>query len=192
MGRNLRHDHAEPDGACMTVTESVLAGVFLVEPELIADRRGFFARLYNAEELAAVGVDARVAQYVISYNDSPATIRGLHYQREPYAETKVVRCTAGVLFDVVADLRPSSPTRHRWVGYELSASNRKSLIVPPGCAHGYLTLTPASEVSYLISIPYEMDAQCGVRWDDPVLGISWPRSPLVIGERDAALPLLQL
>ncbi|MGA3216359.1 MAG: dTDP-4-dehydrorhamnose 3,5-epimerase [Acidimicrobiales bacterium] len=174
----------------MTVTESVLDGVFLVEPELIPDRRGFFARLYDAEELAALGVDARVAQYVISYNDSPGTMRGLHYQRDPYAETKAVRCTAGVLFDVVTDLRPSSPTRHQWVGHELSASNRRSVIVPPGCAHGYLTLTPGTEVSYLISVPYVKDAQTGVRWDDPILGISWPRSPLVISERDAALPLL--
>jgi dTDP-4-dehydrorhamnose 3,5-epimerase len=97
-----------------------------------------------------------------------------------------------VLFDVVVDLRLASPTRHRWVGFELSASNRKTLIIPPGCAHGYLTLTPATEVAYLISVPYVKTAQRGVRWDDPVLAISWPRSPLVIGERDAALPFLQL
>ena len=176
----------------MSIVETDLPGVFLIEPELVADRRGFFARLYGEEELVGLGIDARVAQYSIAFNDSTATIRGLHYQQAPNGETKVVRCTAGVLFDVVVDLRPASPTRHRWVGFELSASNRKTLIIPPGCAHGYLTLTPATEVAYLISVPYVKTAQRGVRWDDPVLAISWPRSPLVIGERDAALPFLQL
>jgi dTDP-4-dehydrorhamnose 3,5-epimerase len=176
----------------MTISETSLPDVFVIEPDYVRDERGFFARLYGEEELAAAGIDARVAQNAISFNDSVATIRGLHYQQAPHAETKVVRCTAGVLFDVVADLRPGSPTRHHWIGCELSASNRKALVIPPGCAHGYLTLTPATEVAYLISVPYVRDAQRGVRWDDPVLGISWPRSPLVIGERDAALPLLEL
>jgi dTDP-4-dehydrorhamnose 3,5-epimerase len=159
---------------------------------IVEDRRGFFARLYGEDELEGLGIDTRVARSAIAFNDSMATIRGLHYQEAPYAETKVVRCTAGALFDVVADLRPGSPTRHRWVGLELSASNRKSLVVPPGCAHGYLTLKPATEVAYLISVPNVKNAQRGIRWDDPVLGIAWPRSPLVIGERDAALPLLEL
>ncbi|MGO9100778.1 MAG: dTDP-4-dehydrorhamnose 3,5-epimerase family protein [Acidimicrobiales bacterium] len=174
----------------MTIVETALSGMFLVEPELVADRRGFFARLYGEEDLVALDIDTRVAQYAIAFNDSEATIRGLHYQQTPYAETRIVRCTAGVVFDVVADLRPGSPTRHRWVGFELSASNRKTLVIPPGCAHGYLTLTPNTEVTYLISAPYVADAQRGVRWDDPILKISWPLSPLVIGERDAALPLL--
>jgi dTDP-4-dehydrorhamnose 3,5-epimerase len=176
----------------MSIAETGLPGVFLIEPDLVADRRGFFARLYDEEELVALGIDTRVAQSVIALNDSEATIRGLHYQQAPYGETKVVRCTAGVLFDVVADLRPASPTRHSWVSFELSASNRKTLIIPPGCAHGYLTLAPATEVAYLISVPYVKAAQRGVRWDDPVLAVSWPRPPLVLGDRDAALPLLQL
>ncbi len=191
MGRIVCHDDAELDGACMTIVETGLSGVLLIEPELVADRRGFFARLYGEEELEVLGIDTRVAQSAIAFNDSTATIRGLHYQQAPYDETKVVRCTAGAVFDVVADLRPGSPTLHRWVGLELSASNRKSLIVPPGCAHGYLTLKPATEVAYLISVPYVKNSQRGIRWDDPDLGISWPQSPLVIGERDAALPLLQ-
>jgi dTDP-4-dehydrorhamnose 3,5-epimerase len=176
----------------MSIVETDLPGVFLVEPEMVVDRRGFFGRLYDEEKLVSLGIETRVAQCAIAFNDSVATIRGLHYQEAPYGETKVVRCTAGMLFDVVVDLRPASPTRHRWFGFELSASNRHSLIVPPGCAHGYLTLTPATEVAYLISVPYVQTAQRGVRWDDPILKISWPRSPLVIGERDAALPLLEL
>jgi dTDP-4-dehydrorhamnose 3,5-epimerase len=175
----------------MSIVETDLPGVFLVEPAIVPDRRGFFARLYDEETLVSLGIDTRVAQCAIAFNDAVATMRGLHYQEAPHGETKVVRCTAGVLFDVVADLRPASPTRHRWAGFELSASNRHSLIVPPGCAHGYLTLTPATEVAYLISVPYVQAAQRGVRWDDPVLAISWPLSPLVVGERDSALPFLE-
>ena len=190
VGRILRHNDAETEGACMTISPTALPGLFLVEPELAEDERGFFSTLYTDDELAALGIDVRVAQHAVSFNHSTNTIRGLHYQEAPYAETKVVRCTAGVLFDVVADLRPGSPTRHRWIGVELSASNRKSLVIPPGCAHGYMTLTPATEVCYLISVPYVKSAQEGVRWDDPVLGISWPNTPLVIGARDATLPLL--
>ena len=176
----------------MTIAKTDLPGVFLIKPDLVTDRRGFFARLYDEEELAGLGVDTRVAQYSIAFNDAMATIRGLHYQQAPYGETKVVRCTAGVVFDVVVDLRPDSPMRHRWVDFELSASNRNTLVIPPGCAHGYLTLTAATEVTYLISVPYVKTAKRGVRWDDPVLKISWPHAPLVIGERDAALPFLQL
>ncbi|MGO9963180.1 MAG: dTDP-4-dehydrorhamnose 3,5-epimerase family protein [Acidimicrobiales bacterium] len=175
----------------MSIAGTDLPGVFLVEPELAADPRGFFARLYREAELANLGIDTRVAQQAIAFNDSTATIRGLHYQQAPYGETKVVRCTAGALFDVVVDLRPTSPMRNHWTGIELSATNRRSVIIPPGCAHGYLTLTPATEVTYLISVPYVETAQRGVRWDDPTLKISWPRSPLVLGERDAALPLLE-
>ena len=176
----------------MSITKTDLPGVFLIEPELVEDRRGFFARLYDEEELARVGVDTRVAQHSIAFNDSMATIRGLHYQQAPYGETKLVRCTTGAVFDVVVDLRQNSPTRHRWVDFELSASNRTALIIPPGCAHGDPTLTAGAELTYLISVPYMKTAQRGVRWDDPVLKIRWPRAPLVIGERDAALPLLEL
>lgn len=175
----------------MSIVETDLPGVFLVEPVMVPDRRGFFPRLYDEETLVSLDIDTRVAQCAIAFNDSVATLRGLHYQEAPHGETKVVRCTAGVLFDVVADLRSASPTRHCWAGFELSASNRHSLIVPPGCAHGYLTLTPATEVAYLISVPYVQAAERGIRWDDPVLAISWPRSPLVVGERDSALPFLE-
>lgn len=175
----------------MTLVTTRLAGVLLAEPVTMTDRRGSFARLYDADELTVQGVDTRVAQARIAFNESAATLRGLHYQAAPHGETKVVRCTAGAIFDVVVDLRADSSTLYDWIGLELSASNRKSLIVPPGCAHGYLTMTPAAEVAYLIAEPYVEAAQRGVRWDDPTLAISWPMEPLVIGERDAALPLLE-
>jgi dTDP-4-dehydrorhamnose 3,5-epimerase len=175
----------------MTIVETALEGVFLIEPQLHADRRGFFARLYDEDELSSFGIETRVAQYAVSFNESAATLRGLHYQEAPYGETKVVRCTSGMLFDVVADLRAASPTRYQWIGYELSAANRRCLIVPPGCAHGFLTLVDATEITYLISVPYVAEAQRGVRWDDPMLKISWPAAPKVIGERDTALAFLQ-
>jgi dTDP-4-dehydrorhamnose 3,5-epimerase len=174
----------------VTLLETPLAGVFVAEPTCIVDRRGFMARLYDEEELARHGIDTGVAQARLALNEAASTLRGLHYQAAPYEETKMVRCTAGAIFDVVADLRPDSPTLHHWVGFELSSSNRNCLIVPPGCAHGYLTLTPGAEVSYLISAPFVEGAQRGLRWDDPTLAIAWPAQPLVIGERDAELPLL--
>jgi dTDP-4-dehydrorhamnose 3,5-epimerase len=191
VGRALRNDNAEIDSASVTLVETGLAGVLLAEPVTVPDGRGFFARLYDEGELADRGVDTRISQSRIAFNESAATLRGLHYQAAPHGETKIVRCTAGAIYDVVADLRPGSPTLHRWRGFELSSSNRSSLIVPPGCAHGYLTLTPGAEVFYVISVPYVEAAQRGVRFDDPTLAVMWPREPRVIGERDAALPLLE-
>jgi dTDP-4-dehydrorhamnose 3,5-epimerase len=176
----------------MTLVATALAGVLLAEAVTMADRRGSFVRLYDEEELERHGIDTRVAQSRVAFNESTRTLRGLHYQAAPHGETKIVRCTAGTIYDVVVDLRTGSPTLHHWIGLELSSTNRISLIVPPGCAHGYLTLTPAAEVAYLISAPYVEAAQRGVRWDDATLAIAWPSEPLVIGDRDAGLPLLEL
>ncbi|MGH9092588.1 MAG: dTDP-4-dehydrorhamnose 3,5-epimerase family protein, partial [Acidimicrobiales bacterium] len=153
----------------MTVVETSLPGLLVLQAKLVTDERGFFARLYDEEDLSARGVDTRVAQSRVAFNKAPGTLRGLHFQAEPYGETKIVRCTAGSIFDIVADLRATSPTRYRWEAFELSAANRTSLLVPPGCAHGYMTLTAGAEVSYLISAPYMEPAQRGVRWDDPTL-----------------------
>ncbi|MGH9171765.1 MAG: dTDP-4-dehydrorhamnose 3,5-epimerase family protein [Acidimicrobiales bacterium] len=169
---------------------TTISGVFLVEAVIFADHRGLFARLYDEEELSRAGVDTGVSQSRAAFNGAAGTLRGLHYQAEPHGDTKVVRCTAGSIFDVVADLRPDSPTCHQWIATELSALNRRSVVVPPGCAHGYLTLSADSEVAYLISVPYVEGAQRGVVWDDPTLAVSWPASPVVISERDLTLPRL--
>jgi dTDP-4-dehydrorhamnose 3,5-epimerase len=174
----------------MTLVETYLPGVFLAEPVRVPDRRGFFARLYDEENLTTRGIDMRVSQASVAFNEALSTLRGLHFQDAPYGETKIIRCTAGAIYDVVADLRRDSITLHRWVSFELSSANLTSVIVPPGCAHGYLTLTPEAEVSYLISAPYVEDAQRGIRWDDPTLRITWPTTPREISERDASLPLL--
>jgi dTDP-4-dehydrorhamnose 3,5-epimerase len=168
-----------------------LEGALLVEPEPQGDERGFFARSYCREEFAAQGVDFAIAQASVSFNRAAGTLRGLHYQAPPHAEAKLVRCTAGALFDVIVDLRESSPTRRRWFSVELSAANRRMLFVPPGLAHGFQTLADATEVEYLISAPYRPEAARGVRWDDPLLAIAWPPvARRVISERDLAFPLL--
>lgn len=172
----------------MKVLATELAGVHVVEPEPVGDERGLFARTWDPALLAEHGLDPAVAQSSVSWNRSAATLRGLHFQRAPHAEVKLVRCTAGAVFDVAVDLRPASPTYTRWVGVELTAENRLALYVPRGCAHGFLTLRDGSEVYYQISTPYHPEASDGVPWDDPAFGIAWPLRPEVIGERDRAWP----
>ena len=166
-------------------------GAYLVEPERIADERGFFARTFCAREFEALGLDARVAQSNTSYNERAGTLRGMHYQADPHGEAKLVRCTRGAIFDVAVDLRERSPTHRRWFGAQLSADNGHGLFIPAGCAHGFQTLQDASEVLYLMSTPYVQGSGRGVRWDDPAFGIDWPQAPAggrTISQRDATYP----
>ena len=172
----------------MIFVETALSGVFVVQPEPHVDERGLFARTYCADELRANGLDPRVAQCSSSFNRRAGTLRGLHYQRRPHGEVKLVRCTMGAIFDVVVDLRPESRTYCRWVGVDLTAENRRALYIPEDCAHGFLTLVDDSEVYYQISQPYVAGAEAGVRWDDPVFGVQWPSAPVVIADRDASYP----
>lgn len=168
-----------------------LAGAFVVRAERMADERGHFARLYCREEFARQGLDPSLAQCSASWNRRARTLRGMHYQAAPHAETKLVRCTRGALFDVIVDLRPDSATRGRWFGIELSAVGDDMLYVPAGFAHGFLTLAADTEVHYQISTPYQPAASRGFRWDDPEVGITWPVQPEVISPRDHGLPLLR-
>lgn len=166
-----------------------LGGVFVLEPELRRDERGFFARLWCAEEFSARGLDARMMQASVSFNERSGTLRGMHLQLPPAAETKVVRCTAGAIFDVVVDLRPDSPTFLCWTAAELTARNLRALYIPEGCAHGFQTLAPASEVSYLISEFHRPELATGVRWNDDAFSIRWPdASERTISERDRSYP----
>jgi dTDP-4-dehydrorhamnose 3,5-epimerase len=167
---------------------TAVEGVWVVEPELFEDERGFFARTWDAGEFAARGIEAHPVQTSVSYNRARGTLRGMHYQAPPHEETKLVRCTAGRIFDVAVDLRPDSATFTGWVGVELSAENRLQLVVPRGCAHGYLTLTDDAEIAYHISAPHAAEAARGVRHDDPAFGIEWPDRVVVINERDASYP----
>lgn len=167
-----------------------LPGVWVVEPEASRDERGFFARTWCAREFAARGLTADLAQCSVSWNRARGTVRGLHFQAAPHEEAKLVRCTRGAIHDVAFDLRPASPTRHRFVAVELTADNRRMLFVPEGVAHGFQTLVDDTEVFYQISREYDPEAQRGVRWHDPALGITWPVRDAIVSVRDAALPLL--
>jgi dTDP-4-dehydrorhamnose 3,5-epimerase len=165
-----------------------IEGVVVVEPERLEDERGFFARTWDADEFVEWGLNPRLSQCSISHNRARGTLRGMHFQTAPYEEAKLVRCTAGSLFDVAVDLRDGSPTFAEWFGVELSAENRRALYVPEGCAHGFLTLEDACEVYYQISQAFKPQAARGVRWDDPAFGIAWPADVVVINERDRSYP----
>ena len=163
----------------MRFLETPIAGAFVIEPELLEDERGFFARILDAEEFAKRGLVVPATQWSVSHNHKRGTLRGLHYQVAPYDEVKLVRCTAGAIFDVIADLE----TR-RWFSVELSASNRKSLYLPRGVAHGFQTLTDDAEVSYAIDGAYVPAAARTIRWDDESLAIAWPVAAPVMSEKD--------
>jgi dTDP-4-dehydrorhamnose 3,5-epimerase len=174
----------------MIFERTAIEGVVVVRAEPLADDRGMFARTFCAREFSAAGLDPTVAQANVSFNRLAGTLRGLHYQRPPAAEVKLVRCTRGRVFDVAVDLRPGSPTYLRHVGIVLDAESHVALYVPEGCAHGYLTLADASEVAYMVSEFYAPGAEGGLRWDDPALGIAWPAPVRVISPKDAAWPYL--
>jgi dTDP-4-dehydrorhamnose 3,5-epimerase len=170
----------------MIFEQTVIAGVWLLEPERFEDERGFFARTWDPEEFSSRGLNPAIAQCSVSFNHLGGTLRGLHYQAAPHEEAKLVRCSSGAIFDVALDLRPDSPTYKDWYGAELSAENHLALYIPEGCAHGFLTLADSSEVHYQISAPYSPEAGRGVRWNDPAFGITWPGEVLVINERDGS------
>lgn len=173
----------------MKFIETPLQGAFIVEIERIEDERGFFARTWCEKEFAAQGLNTHFKQCSISRNKRKATLRGMHLQRAPYSEVKLVRCTNGSIFDVIIDLRPDSPTLKQWHGERLDADNCKMLYIPEGFAHGFQTLTEEAEVFYQISTFYESSAASGVRWDDPAFGIEWPAADSrIISERDANYP----
>jgi dTDP-4-dehydrorhamnose 3,5-epimerase len=176
----------------MKFTESPLPGAFLVDMELLEDERGFFARAFDIDEFAARGLSSPLRQCSVSYNARTGTLRGLHYQAAPHEEHKLVRCTAGAIFDVIVDVRPRSRHYRQWFGAELSAQNRRALFIPRGFAHGFVTLSDGAEVYYMISAPHAPQSAQGFRWSDPAFGIQWPVSPSVMSPRDAAYPLLDV
>lgn len=174
----------------MIFTETRLSGAFIIDPEPRGDERGLFARTFCQHEFAAHGLKVEVAQTNLSFNHRAGTLRGLHFQRPPAAETKLVRCTRGAIVDVIVDLRPGSPTYLGHVAVELSEDNRRALYVPELFAHGYQTLTDGAEVTYQVGEFYTPGAEGGLRHDDPRLGISWPLPVSVISGKDAGWPLL--
>lgn len=167
-----------------------LAGAFLVHLEPRADSRGMFARAFCAQEFAAQGLEAALVQANLSANVHAGTLRGLHFQRAPHAETKLVRCIQGAIYDVIVDMREGSATRWRWFGAELSAANGVAMYVPRGFAHGYQALRDGATVFYFVSSMYAPQAEGGLRFDDPKLAIAWPRAVADISAKDATWPLL--
>ena len=172
----------------MRITPLSIHGAASVEFEKITDDRGFFARAWCEQEFRHHGLNPRVSQVNFSHNTSRGTIRGLHYQAPPHEEAKFVRCIRGAIFDVLIDIRPGSPTCGSWYGEELSASNRRMLYVPEGCAHGYLALEDDTEVLYQVSQPYVPGVEKGIRYDDPAFNISWPCDVTVVSDKDRGWP----
>ena len=172
----------------MIFTETVLAGACVIDLDPHRDERGFFARAWCGREFAEHGLETRIAQCDLSRTLRRGTLRGLHFQRPPYAEVKVVRCIAGAVFDVIVDLRPQSPTFTRHISVELSAENHRALYVPAGFAHGFQALTDDVELFYQMSEYYVPDAGGGVRWNDPAFGIAWPIADPFMNDRDRTYP----
>ena len=172
----------------MKFTKTSLRDAVLIELEKRADARGYFARSFCAEEFAAQGLVETFVQANHSHNIRAGTLRGMHYQRAPHGEVKVVRCVKGAIWDAIIDLRPDSPSYGRWEGFELSVENGRMLYVPVGFAHGFQTLADDTDVTYQVSHPYTPGSEGGLRHDDPAFGIAWPLPVSVISEKDAAWP----
>jgi dTDP-4-dehydrorhamnose 3,5-epimerase len=172
----------------MKFTETALNGAFTIDIEKREDARGFFARTYCATEFAAYGLPGQMVQTNMSLTRSNGTLRGMHYQTQPHAEDKLVRCMQGAIWDAIVDIRPDSLTYCQWIGVELSAANGRMLLVPKGFAHGFLTLTDDAVVTYQVSAFYSPGAERGARHDDPSFGIQWPQPVLDMSDKDRSWP----
>jgi dTDP-4-dehydrorhamnose 3,5-epimerase len=172
----------------MQFDPTMLRDAYLIQLEPARDNRGSFARTFCVEEFAAHGLESNYPQHSISVSARTGTLRGIHYQRDPHSEAKLVRCTRGAILDVIIDIRPDSPTYCRWHGFELSSANSHQLYVPKGFAHGFQTLSDDTEVNYLISAPYKPELAHGIRYNDPAFGITWPLSVTEISEKDLRWP----
>jgi len=168
----------------MIFSQTAIPGAFLISLNRIEDERGFFARTFCRSEFTEYGLNPDLVQCSISFNKQKNTLRGMHFQKPPYAETKVVRCTMGSIFDVIIDLRPDSPAFKKWLSFELNDENRSMLYIPQGLAHGFLTLKDNTEVLYQISDRYVPESAGGVRWNDSAFGIEWPETPQIISVKD--------
>jgi dTDP-4-dehydrorhamnose 3,5-epimerase len=172
----------------MIFTETRLPGAFVIDLEQFEDERGFFARCWSEEEFTDRGLNSKLVETNLSVNWKEGTLRGMHFQIAPHAQPKLVRCTAGAIYDVFIDLRPESETFKQWSAVEVTAANRRQIYIPEGFAHGFQTLVKNTEVLYQMSAPYVPESARGVRWNDPAFGIDWPRAKRIIIARDQTYP----
>ena len=172
----------------MIFTPTEIAGVVLITPERIHDERGFFTKTWGEDDFGANGLNPHMVARNVSFNREKGTLRGMHFQRPPHAEAKLICALTGAIYDVALDLRCDSPTFGRWVGRELRADTGEMLYVPEGCAHGFISLEPNTTTEYLITAYYAPEASGGVRWNDPAFDIQWPAEPSVMSARDRAWP----
>jgi dTDP-4-dehydrorhamnose 3,5-epimerase len=174
----------------MVFQETRIPGAWIIDITRIADQRGFFAMTFLPDKLRERGLDPALAQCNLAFNFKRGTLRGMHFQKAPHAQAKIVRTTRGAILDVIVDLREESPAYRQWDAVELTADNRRMLYMPKGIAHGYLTLADDTEVYYHASDPWVSAAESGLRWDDPAVKIEWPFEPSIISERDRTWELL--
>jgi len=171
----------------MNIEQTKITGVVVIHSEPFKDERGFFNRIFCQKELEAIRPNIVIAQINHSMSKNKGTIRGMHFQNPPHAEMKIVRCISGSIFDVAVDLRKDSPTFLQWHGEILSAENMKALVIPEGCAHGFQSLEDDIEIIYISSSPYCKEAEGGIRYDEPKIGIQWPLPVTIISEKDKNL-----
>lgn len=174
----------------MKFTKTPIESAYLIDLQKREDERGFFSRVFCQKEFEQLGLETKFVQVNNSLSVLPGTLRGLHYQKAPKEEVKIVRCIRGALFDVIVDIRENSPTYGKWFGEELTAENRRMMYVPKGFAHGFISLQPNTELVYFVSEYYSPEHERGIRWDDPNINIAWPREPSVISDKDRNLPHL--
>ncbi len=175
----------------MKVTETELKGVYVIEPQVFGDARGWFMESWSERKLEEAGITIQFVQDNQSFSAVKGTLRGLHYQLNPMAQAKIVRCTRGEILDVAVDIRKGSPQYAKWTGVKLSAENKKQLLIPRGFAHGFLTLTDDVEVQYKADNYYAPECDGNIRWDDPDIGIDWGMEPVILSDKDKNAPLLR-
>lgn len=175
----------------MKIIETYVKDLLIIEPNVFFDNRGWFSEIYNERVLNESGISIKFIQDNHSYSSQKGVLRGLHFQNEPYAQTKLVRCTRGKIWDVAVDLRKSSPTYLKWFGLELTAENHKILLVPQGFAHGFVTLENDCEVQYKVDNVYDKSSDRSIKYNDPDLNIAWPIDKVILSDKDINAPLLK-
>ncbi len=175
----------------MKIVETSLPGVMIIEPQVFEDNRGWFMETYSRIKMDSLGINVEFVQDNQSLSIPKGTLRGLHFQNNPKAQSKLLRCTRGVILDVAVDIRKGSPTYKKWVGVELSADNKKQLFIPKGFAHGFVTLVDNCEIQYKVDKYYAPECDRGIRFDDPEIGVNWGVNDPVLSAKDAKSPLLK-